>query len=156
MTKEFFMKNPEALRQRLQGPDMSDIIQQIMGGAGGSAGGVDIKDIMERIAGGGGGPGGGMAPMQPTCQLMLTPPMDLGMTPNGPMVIIGMPFFRSYYTTFEDVDPLNRRVLVSDSPTCEGETVSSRELFSNKVSTASKLHHVTNAKEHANAAMQNA
>jgi len=110
---------------------------------------------MEKIAGAGGA-GGGAERLQPQCQLMLTPPMDLGMTPNGPMVIIGMPFFRSYYTTFDDVDPLNRRVLISGDLTCEGELVSNRELFSTKVSTVSKLHHVRNAEEQASAAMQNA
>jgi len=172
MAKEFFKKNPVALYEFLKNPDVGDIIQQIMGGADGEGGepnmgdviqqimggeggdalgGLDIKDLLDRLSGGQLGAAG----PAPACQLMLTPPMDLGMTPNGPMVIIGMPFFRSYYSTFDDSDPQNRRVFVSKSLTCEGELVN-RQLLSTETSMTSKLRHVSNLQDHTEAATQHA
>merc|ERR1719442_277774 len=124
------------------------MIKEIMGG--GEGGGIDIKKIMEKLGG-----AGSSAGTQPSCQLMLTPPMDMGMTPQGPMVIIGMPFFRTFYTTFDDTDTSNRKVWISKSLRCDGNLMQ-RELMQTESRTKTELSHTSSLSSHQMQAMQNA
>merc|ERR1712079_379320 len=59
------------------------------------------------------------------CQLLL---LDLGqeVTPLGPLMILGIPFFRQYYTTFTNT-PGNRSVHIAHSNDYCGPTVTTEE-----------------------------
>lgn len=65
--------------------------------------------------------GGELAPMKKHCQLLM---MDMGdsMTDMGPLIVLGMPFFREYYTSF-DLTPDDRSIYVAPADeTCRPGT----------------------------------